>query len=78
MRRGPYLVMRYGPLIGHASDSRRRVSVVTRERTANDALYYAQGWMAVERQHGDRAVSVWVAKQGAPATRRPQRLARRA
>lgn len=67
MRTGTYLVMRYGPLIGRAPNSPRRVSVVTRERTASDALYYAVGWMAVERQHRGPA-ALWIAKQGERAT----------
>lgn len=70
MKGGPYLVMRYGPLIGREPDSRRIVSVLTRERTAMNALAYAHGWIAVDRTHGDQASRLWIAKRGAPATRR--------
>jgi len=75
VRTGRYLVMRYGPLIGRAPDSRRRVSVVTRDTTPDAAWSYAQGWLSVERQHGDTSTLLWIAKVGAPATRRPRRRA---
>ncbi len=63
MRTGAYLVMRYGPLIGRAPDSPRRISVLTRARTAREALEYATGW-----RHW--LGSLWIAKQGEPATRK--------
>lgn len=69
MRPGHFLVMRYGPMTGYPPDSRRRISVVTRETSASAALYYAKGWLEVERQHGDRTTSLWIAKAGASATR---------
>lgn len=68
MNQKAFLVMRYGPRpLG--PQHRRRVSVVSRQRTAFDALYYAQGWLSVDRQHGEQSL-VWVVQAGKPATRR--------